>query len=150
MSDNGKEYTGSCHCGAIKYTVTLTPEQLTNPTATRCNCTWCQKAGLLGFEIPGTSFKLISPASKSEMGDYSPKGPPIHRYFCTQCGSHVLREGWYEYEGQKIDFCGLNLVTLDQPQDGLELSDFKVDYWDGKHDNWMAGKGKTPFKAGVV
>ena len=38
-----KTFHGSCHCGFIKYTATLSQTQLDNPTAGRCNCTICLK-----------------------------------------------------------------------------------------------------------
>lgn len=150
MAQESKQFTGSCHCGLVKYTVDLAPEKLADPKASRCNCTWCQKAGITIFNIPPSSFKLISPASKSEIGDYNPKKGDHHRYFCKECGTHILREGSYPYEGQTHDFCMINLVSLDQPQEGLDLSDFQLEYVDGKHDNWFAGTQTTPFKEGLI
>lgn len=151
MAQASKQYTGSCHCGVVKYTVDLEPEKLADPKASRCNCTWCQKGAITGFDITPSSFKLISPASKSEMGDYNPKKDEnFHRYFCKECGTHILREGVYEFEGQNMDACALNLNSLDQPQEGLDLSDVKVEYYDGKHDNWMAGKQTKPYKEGLI
>lgn len=65
-----KTFTGSCHCGHFNYTINLPAEKLANPTAIRCNCTFCQKRGFANLEVAPASFKLLSPASKSELGDY--------------------------------------------------------------------------------
>lgn len=57
-------------------------------------------------------------------------------------------EGEYEAFGEKHDAFTINLLTLDQPQEDLDLSKFKIGYCDGKHDNWMAGLRDTPWPEG--
>lgn len=52
--------------------------------------------------------------------------------------------------GQVVEFFGINIVTVDQPQEGIDLSVFRIEYWDGRHDNWMAGKKDTPWPGGIV
>jgi len=148
MAQADKTFTGGCHCQHIKYEVTLTSEQLAKPEAAKCNCTWCQKRGVVLYSISSSNFRLISPKDKSEMSSYEPKGPEMHRWFCGKCGCHVYTEGEYEAFGAKHDAFSINLLTLDQPQDGLDLSKFKVGYIDGKHDNWMAGLQDTPWPEG--
>lgn len=150
MSDQAQSFHGSCHCGFIKYNVNLTPDFLANPVAIRCNCTLCQKAGFTSLSISPSAFTLVSPASKTELPDYQPKNKSVHHYFCTKCGVHVFCDGFYEYEGQKHDLFSVHLGTLDQPQDGLELSKFKIKYWDGLHDNWMGGEKEEPWSGGCV
>jgi hypothetical protein len=44
----------------------------------------------------------------------------------------------------------VNIVTLDQPQEGLELSEWKIRYCDGLHDNQMAGLRDGPWSGGVL
>ena len=53
-------------------------------------------------------------------------------------------------EGEVVEFFSVNLVTLDQPQEGLDLSVFRIEYWDGRNDNWMAGKSDVPWPGGIV
>ena len=55
-----------------------------------------------------------------------------------------------EAEGAVVEFFGVNVVTLDQPQEGLDLSIFKIEYLDGRNDNFMAGKRDTPWPGGIV
>lgn len=52
--------------------------------------------------------------------------------------------------GQEVVFFAINLVTLDQPQEGLDLSTYKMEYCDGRNDNWMAGMQEHPWPGGVV
>lgn len=49
-----------------------------------------------------------------------------------------------------VDFFALNLVTLDQPQEGLDLSVFRIQYWDGRRDLWMNGCKEVPWPGGIV
>ena len=47
-------HTGSCHCGAVRYTAEL---DLTQPVVA-CNCSMCGRAGWLLSFIPATKFHL--------------------------------------------------------------------------------------------
>lgn len=152
MPPDNQKYTGSCHCGFIKYSVNIPDDVLATRKALRCNCTFCQKPGFTSLFIPEDSFHLITPSSKSDLADYQTKNnPKIHRYFCATCGVHVIRQGVYEVEGKSFEFFTLNLVTLDTPQDGIDLSQWTYDYMDGRHDTTGAhGKSETPWKDGVI
>ena len=55
-----------------------------------------------------------------------------------------------EAEDGMVDFFALNLVTVDQPQEGLDLSVFGVQYWDGRRDNWKSGCKEEPWPGGIV
>lgn len=59
-------------------------------------------------------------------------------------------EGFYEHEGQRHEFFIVNLPTVDQPQDGVDLSLTKITYWDGLRDNFQAGRQDGPFPNGLV
>ncbi|GIZ37333.1 hypothetical protein CKM354_000078300 [Cercospora kikuchii] len=145
-----KSIKGSCHCGFIKYTFDATSLPL---SANRCNCTFCQKLGLTGHGLKNLSkdFHLISPDSKENpaLGSYAPKVKTGAKYFCKECGTHVWQEGYYEWEGQRHDFFSVNLATVDQPQDGVDLSETKIRYEDGLHDNWAAGSREKPWPNGL-
>ena len=130
----------------------ITPDAETgNINATRCNCTFCQKLAYTGLQIknPDSDFKLISPASKAELGDYKGGSIEGHRYFCKDCSVLCWQEGAYEFEGKKVEFFGFNLATVDQPQDGFDLNQVKLKYYDGLHDNWYAELKETPYPGGL-
>lgn len=151
MSD-ATSFKGSCHCGFIKYEVKIPNESLKPPTALRCNCSFCQKPGFTSLFVPLDSIDLITPAFKSELSDYQANNNPnIHRYFCNKCGTHIFREGKFENDGQTFEFCTLNAVTLETPQEGLDFSKWKFEYFDGKYDDKREhGRGSIPWKDGVV
>ncbi|KAI1614147.1 Mss4-like protein [Exophiala viscosa] len=136
-------FTGSCHCGFIKYTAAVALTD--SPTASRCNCTICLKQGYTSIRITPEDFTLLSPESASQVKDYQMKSKDIHKYFCGTCGIHVWSEGEFVYEGKKYPLFSVNILTLDQPQEGLDLSKVKIQYFDGRNDNWMAGPRGVPW-----
>lgn len=145
-----RTYTGSCHCKAITYKVNLAIGP--NPSATRCNCTICLKSAFTPYHIPSDSdFTLVTPASFADLSSYQFNSTDVNRYFCNKCGIHVLWKGNYVLEGRQIEFFTINLVTLDQPEgEGLDLSTFRIGYWDGRHDNWKAEIKNGPWPHGIV
>jgi hypothetical protein len=143
-----KSFTGSCHCGFIKYKVALLFTD--TPTASRCNCTICLKQGFTSLRVSSKDFTLLSPQSVSEIKDYQITSKDVHKYFCDKCGIHVYSEGKYESEGAVHEFFTINILTLDQPQEGLDLNEFKIQYWDGRNDNWYGGMKDVPWPGGCV
>lgn len=134
----------------IKYTVDLDIPSDGSLSANRCNCTFCQKPGLTNIQPPDAStFKLLSPASRSELGDYNPNARNAHKYFCKTCGCHVFAEGEYPWGDQMIKFFNINVASIDQPQEGLDVSKVKLSYCDGLNDNWAAGLKEAPFASGL-
>jgi hypothetical protein len=113
LSDSTKVYTGSCHCGLIRYTVSL---DLTEPKATKCNCTICHKTGFMSIRSTPEGFQLVSPASENELTGYQFGTKSGYRYFCTTCGVQCFAKGSYEFEGQRHDFLSVNVLSLDQDQ----------------------------------
>jgi len=138
----------------IAYALDVEPDPATHQlAATRCNCTFCQKLGITNLVVKDPSdFKLLSPASKSEVDDYAPKVKTAHRYFCKSCGVHVWCEGSVEVQGSKFDFFAINLasVDVDQLPEGMELSKTKVRYWDMLHDNFVTIPSDNPWPGGLL
>jgi hypothetical protein len=108
------------------------------------------KTGFSGLHIKKEDFTLVKPASLEEIPDYQAQIKEIHHRFCDKCGTHVVGHGYYTIQGQKTDFFSLNIMTLDQPQEGLDLSKFKMTYWDGLNNNWAAGQREVPWPGGPV
>jgi hypothetical protein len=54
-----KTYNGGCHCGAVKYAVTISPP-LDDPTqvVTACNCSICATNGYLLILSPNSSIEF--------------------------------------------------------------------------------------------
>ena len=169
---NGEEhplYKGSCHCGAIAYTVRVnlkTPDPRTGKVLIRCNCSSCHKGGVLGATAePRSSLTLTSggplPASlnggeKSEAGglivDYTYGTGQVHHYFCAKCGTRCFYGGTVNFGGgTPFSFTRINALTLDEKADGSPIEDLRklsVGYWDGKGDGWAKGVSDEPYDGG--
>lgn len=128
-----RTYQGSCHCGAVRFQVTA---DLTRG-GSRCNCSICTKLGSLGIIVPPDALRLLTP--DSELGTYLWGAKVSQRYFCKHCGIHTFSRGELAELGGA--FAGVNLNTLDD----IDPAELAVVYWDGRHNNWMAGTRPTPW-----
>ena len=86
MSDV-KTYFGSCHCGAVRYQVTMAPPQ----KAAACNCSICSRTGWLLAFVPGENFTLL--AGQGELSDYQFGKKHSHHPFCRACGVRAFSRG---------------------------------------------------------
>jgi hypothetical protein len=79
--------TGSCLCGAIKYTVDAPVSELR-----ACHCTHCQKssgaAGTVNAVVPTAAFKITQGRPK-RYDAKADSGRTLYRFFCGDCGSPI-------------------------------------------------------------
>ena len=82
--------TGSCLCGAIRYTVSVPVTELR-----ACHCTHCQKvsgtAGTVNAVIPGSDFRITQGTPK-RYDSKADSGRTLYRYFCGDCGSPIYSQ----------------------------------------------------------
>ena len=79
-------HTGGCHCGAVRYEVTV---DLANVLS--CNCSYCTKAApLLTFTTPDR-FELRSGADN--VSEYRFNTRNIQHLFCNTCGVESFARG---------------------------------------------------------
>lgn len=109
-------YSGSCHCGAVAFTVAADA-----PTeAISCNCSHCRRKGLLLTFVPVGQFTLDS--GGDQLTTYLFNKHKIHHRFCRTCGTQPFAEG--ESNGQQMRAINLRCVP-DIDLDALTLK--KVD-----------------------
>lgn len=83
-----KEYTGSCFCGAVEFTVSGEPAAMGY-----CHCESCRRWSA----SPVNAFTLWQPEAvqvrrgAEHIGSYS-KTPNSLRKWCKSCGGHVFTE----------------------------------------------------------
>jgi hypothetical protein len=131
---NVKKYTGGCHCGAVRFEAELDLSQ----KISRCNCTICTKIGASGLVIKPSAFRLLS--GTDSVGEYRVTlNSPNYRGFCKRCGIHCFGGGYVEQLGGA--FASVNVNCLDD----VDLTELTFQYWDGLHDNWMAGARSEPW-----
>jgi len=82
--------TGSCLCGAIRYSISVPVTELR-----ACHCTHCQKAsgaaGSVNAVIPSSAF-TITHGTPKRYDAKAESGRTLHRYFCGDCGSSIYSQ----------------------------------------------------------
>jgi hypothetical protein len=78
--------SGSCHCGAIRFSVEGEVEQ-----AIECNCSHCLRKGFLLWFVPQASFVLTSGADR--LTTYTFNRHVIQHRFCSTCGCQAFGLG---------------------------------------------------------
>jgi hypothetical protein len=112
------KYTGSCHCGRVKYEVEGEIDR-----AIECNCSICQRKGSLLWFVPREKFTLLTPEENA--ADYQFNKHVIHHRFCTTCGMHPYAEG-VGPQGQKM--AAINVRCLE----GIDLAQVPRMQFDGR------------------
>jgi hypothetical protein len=82
--------TGSCLCGAIRFTVNAEIADLR-----ACHCTHCQKtsggAGSVNAVLPSSAFKITQGTPK-RYDAKADSGRTLYRFFCGDCGSPLYSQ----------------------------------------------------------
>jgi len=125
-----KHYTGSCHCGTVRYEVDL---DLSKGTV-RCNCSICTKARAWFTFVKPEQLRMV--AGEETMSEYrwTPPGRPgpfLHYRFCKTCGVRLYGTGDAEFMGGK--FYALAVATLDDV-DPDDLAAAPMKFIDNRHD----------------
>jgi hypothetical protein len=118
MSQPSK-YTGSCHCGAVRYTVEA---DLSEPVMD-CNCSMCGRTGTLLSFVPIDKFTLEQ--GSDSLTDYQFNKHRIHHLFCKVCGIKSFARG--TGPGGK-EMAAVNVRCLA----GVDPSKLEVKHFDGK------------------
>jgi hypothetical protein len=76
-------HAGSCHCGAVRFTVELPAE----PRAARCDCSICSMKGAVAVGAPLAALEIVEGADKLTCYRFN-TGVAKH-WFCSICGSYT-------------------------------------------------------------
>ncbi len=72
-------FEGGCHCGAVRFQVHANKRE-----ALHCNCSVCEKKGLLHLIVLKENFTLLS--GKEELTTYTFNTGVAQHTFCRHCG----------------------------------------------------------------
>jgi hypothetical protein len=128
-----KTYTGSCHCGAVRFACDL---DLAAGTS-RCNCSICAKGRFWKAVVPADAFRLTQ--GENALSDYTFGSRSIHHFFCKRCGIKPFGRGHVDEMG---DFVAVNVACLDDTTDE-ELAQAPVQYEDGRSSQWESPPRET-------
>lgn len=121
-----KTYTGSCHCGALKFEADLDLSQDTY----RCNCSICRRTRFWPAVVKEGAFRILS--GEGELTRYTFNSHRNHHYFCRHCGVRAFGVGNDTPMGKMV---GVNVGCLDQLTD-KDLSELRITFVDGLHDRF--------------
>ncbi len=76
-----RQHKGSCHCGAVTFTVVIDASK-----GTRCNCTICTKLATVGGRA---KLGTLQVTGESNLASYEWGHKIAKRYFCRSCGTHL-------------------------------------------------------------
>ena len=123
------EYPGSCHCGAVTFSVTA-PDVL---EVERCNCSICSKSGFLHLIVPRSRFRLLT--GEDRLQTYTFNTGVAQHYFCRLCGIKP-----FYIPRSNPDGVDVNVNCLDVPPAELRVVEF-----DGR--NWEANAHRLAHKS---
>ncbi|MES9956031.1 MAG: GFA family protein [Sedimenticola sp.] len=115
-----KEYKGSCHCGAVKFSYTGEPIE----KGLRCNCSICSRKGAMMSSEVIPLEKLKIDAEEGALGLYQFGAKTAKHHFCRQCGIYTFHE--------TARFPGHYRVNLGCIE-GIDTLALEADLFDGKH-----------------
>jgi len=119
-----KTYSGTCHCGAVRFSIEADLSQLT-----RCNCSVCTKEGNLSAYVPKERFRLLAGQEALTLYQFNKK--IAKHFFCRHCGIRTFRNP-RSYPDNYV----VNVRCLDDFD--LETAKYEVVLFDGR--NWEAAQ----------
>ncbi len=131
-----KTYTGSCHCGAVRFEVEM---DLAAGTS-KCNCSICRKTRAWNTTVKPAAFRLLK--GENALSDYQFGGKNGHHLFCKTCGVRSFGRGYVEQIGG--DFVSINLGALDNASDE-ELANAPVQLMNGRDDDWFSAPREARY-----
>jgi hypothetical protein len=130
-----RTYTGSCHCGSIRFEADVDISAGTG----KCNCTICTKMRLWSVDAKPEVFRLV--AGEADLTDYQGNNKVAHHVFCKHCGVRPFE--WVDMPNMSgSKYYNINVACLDGV-DIEELVAAPVTYYDGRNDNWGAKPAET-------
>ena len=133
----GDRREGRCHCGTVRFVVTLVDGL---NTARRCNCSMCRMRGAVAVSAELGGLELVE--GEERLSTYQFNTRTAKHFFCSVCGiytHHQRRSNPEQY--------GVNVACLE----GVSPFDFEeVEVLDGANHPRDTGRGSKAAVFGVL
>jgi len=115
MSREMARYYGSCHCGAVRFSIETDFAELTT-----CDCSICHRKNALMVKVHEGAFRLLS--GGESLTKYQFHTHTAQHFFCKVCGI-------YTFHRKRVapDSYGINVYCLD----GFDPAGIPVQATDG-------------------
>jgi hypothetical protein len=113
-----KKYSGSCHCGAVKFDVEADIQSVLE-----CNCSICGRTGSRLTFVAASQFRLH--LGNDKLRDYQFGKKSVHHLFCAVCG---VRSFSRATAPDGSDAVAINVRCLE----GVDADSFEVKPYDGR------------------
>ncbi len=116
-----KTYSGSCHCGNVRFSFDHKEEII---SGLYCNCSICKRKGALmtDFVIPPDEF-TIELREENDLALYEFGDKAAHHYFCKTCGIYPFHQTL-----RMPDHYRVNLGCIDE----IDSDELETDIFDGR------------------
>lgn len=96
-----RTYSGSCHCGAVRFEV-----DTDFPELTMCDCSICKRKNALMVKVHESKFRLL--AGQDSLIEYQFHTKTARHFFCATCGI-------YPFHRKRVtpDNLGINVHCLE-------------------------------------
>ena len=127
---------GACHCGAVKFTVTLTEGFA---SARRCTCSICRMRGAIAVTSTPADFTILQ--GEDNLATYRFNTGTAEHHFCRNCGIYT-----HHKRRSNPNQLGVNVACLD----GVSPFDFpEVIVHDGQRHPSDNAEHRT-YRAGIL
>jgi hypothetical protein len=125
---------GSCHCGAVQFTTTLTEGFA---SARRCTCSICRMRGAVAVTSTPQDFRIIQ--GEDKLATYRFNTRSAEHHFCRECGIYT-----HHKRRSNSNQLGVNVACLEgvSPFDFVEVVVFDGDRHpadNAEHKTYVAG-----------
>lgn len=117
-------YQGSCHCGAVTFSVESPPAV----EVEQCNCSVCSKSGFLHLIVPKSQFQLLT--GEEALTTYTFNTGVAKHYFCKHCGIKPFYIPRSNPDGMDV-----NLNALDTMPPNISIVPFDGKNWEDNADS---------------
>ncbi|MDA0690195.1 MAG: GFA family protein [Proteobacteria bacterium] len=112
-------FKGSCHCGAVKFEI---HNQTELQDLMRCNCSLCQKKGIVMATAKLDDLVITEGADKLTLYQWNTK--IAKHYFCSVCGIYT-----HHQRRRRPDEYGVNVACIE----GVDVSSLtNIRHTDGR------------------